>query len=544
MAGAAARQYTVAGDRNVLLGGFMAHTQSAVVHSAHTHPAGSPPQHPSGDPQAGGTTPPRLLPVSQPSGLGLGADELAIHPATQPGPRKPGRADPRLKLTATHITHTRLLAAGCVALCALAASPAFAQQRAQQVVRPPVSQAWIDLATHASDIPGMGMMGSMMGGGGMPSLGSIFGRGKGGENKDGGNVFGQTRMTMAPGQWMDVSVYTRTNPGLTDATQAIPAGMRLGNTLALQAPQPTSTEPAPPAPREEDTREPEYQKPKGKLMLYWGCGEAIRAGQPRVLDFATMNPQDVQRIMVMRGNTPAGPRSQPGFPSWPSKPDSRKVPTGAQLAGENAFTGQGIVDGFRFNLPPANDFMPAIRMEQGNNGGATVLNWNNIDVARAYFLSAFGGKGGSRGGGMPGMPGGGGDEGAEVILWTSSEQPDMGWGLQDYQRQGDLDKWLKEKVLLPAGSTSCTIPRGIFDGAQGMLRMIAFGPEFNTAFPPRPTDVKVPWEPQWAARVRTKSTFMSMLGMDPGMRRAQEGQQQQEQKKPSAVDILRGVLGR
>jgi hypothetical protein len=46
-----------------------------------------------------------------------------------------------------------------------------------------------------------------------------------------------------------------------------------------------------------------------------------------------------------------------------------------------------------------------------------------------------------------------------------------------------------------------------------MLRMIAYGTELNLAYPPRPTDPKIAWEPDWALKVRVKSVAFTMLGM-------------------------------
>jgi hypothetical protein len=99
--------------------------------------------------------------------------------------------------------------------------------------------------------------------------------------------------------------------------------------------------------------------------------------------------------------------------------------------------------------------------------------------------------------------------------------PEFGMGLIDYASPGNIDQWLKDKVLLAPAVTQCAIPKGIFARSKGaMLRMIAYGPELNLAHPPRPTDVKTPWEPEWAVRVRTKSTAMAMLGqsIDGGSR--------------------------
>jgi hypothetical protein len=127
-----------------------------------------------------------------------------------------------------------------------------------------------------------------------------------------------------------------------------------------------------------------------------------------------------------------------------------------------------------------------------------------LPTARGYFIAAMGGKGDDSGA-------------AEMTLWTSSELPDSGFGLVDYQTNKSVDQWLKEKVLLPPTTTRCDVPKGIFgDGeepAGAMLRMIAYGTELNLAHPPRPTDPKLAWEPEWALKVRVKSVAMSMLGM-------------------------------
>jgi hypothetical protein len=72
-----------------------------------------------------------------------------------------------------------------------------------------------------------------------------------------------------------------------------------------------------------------------------------------------------------------------------------------------------------------------------------------------------------------------------------------------------------DKVVLPPSVTSCTIPKGVFAGAEGgMVNGIGYGEELNLAQPPRPADPKIPWEPIWAVKVRVKSTGMTPLGMN------------------------------
>jgi hypothetical protein len=102
----------------------------------------------------------------------------------------------------------------------------------------------------------------------------------------------------------------------------------------------------------------------------------------------------------------------------------------------------------------------------------------------------------------------------EMIIWTSSEVQDSGFGLMSYLPNDFVRKLIAEKVVLPPSAQSCAIPKGIFDGAEGaMVRMIAYGEELNLAHPPRPADSKATWEPIWTAKVRVKSEGIAFLGM-------------------------------
>jgi hypothetical protein len=144
------------------------------------------------------------------------------------------------------------------------------------------------------------------------------------------------------------------------------------------------------------------------------------------------------------------------------------------------------------------------------------------------------------------MGAGSGDK--EMVIWTSSEVPDTGFGLFDYQGNAAIDRWLREKVLLPPATTSCAVPAGIFGGGA-MLRLIAYGSELNLAHPPRPTDPKLRWDPDWAVKLRVKSMAQGMLGMQMAEMPAAAGGDRAadappEEKKPGALQILRGILGR
>ena len=409
------------------------------------------------------------------------------------------------------------------AVAVLLAASAVAATAQTSNVKPPQAQAWIDVATYS----GMGMPGMGAGANPMSALGGLFGGGAGGAK----NTFGQTQ-TGSAGRWVDVTLMTRANPSLAEAQQAVPAGF-LSPALKLQAPPG-----AKPTPRDDDDKvvEHDYERPKGKLLLYWGCGATVRPGQPKVLDMATASAADMAKFFVSRRATQRGAHSAVGRPVWPSPVDTRMVPDNASLVGEHSFTGSGVPEGFRFQIQAAQDLMPALQLQQTDQGGATDLAWAALPTARAYFIAGMGAA-----------------KQDEMVIWTSSEVPEAGFGLIDYQTNAAVDRWLKEKVLLAPATTSCTVPKGVFPGQGGMLRAIAYGSELNLAHPPRPSDPKAVWEPVWAAKLRVKSVATVMLGMPQmgqmppaGTEPASKPQpeEKKEDKVPKPLDLLKGILGR
>ncbi len=409
------------------------------------------------------------------------------------------------------------------ALTSIAAAAACAQTAN---VKPPQAQAWIDVATFS----GMGMpMGGMSGAGANPmaALGGLFG----GSGAGAKNTFGQTQ-SAAAGRWVDVTLSTRNNPSLAEAQQAVPPGF-MSPALKLQAPREVKA--PPPEPDDEHVTEPSYEKPRGRLLLYWGCGSAIRAGQPKVLDMASATAADLAKFFVSRRATQRGTHSAPGRPLWPNLADARMVPGNASLVGEHAFSGSGVPASFRFQIAAAQDLMPPLQVQQSDQGGANALSWAGLPAARAYFVAGMGA---------------GGKE--EMVIWTSSELPDTGFGLLDYQTNPAVDRWLREAVLLPPATTQCTVPKGVFPGQGAMLRVIAYGNELNLVHPPRPADPKAPWEPEWAVKLRVKSVASVMPGMPamdampsaPSESAAPAEPADKPEKKPGAMDLLKGILGR
>ena len=431
-----------------------------------------------------------------------------------------------------------LLALGCCTV----ASAALAQ-----TTRPPKAQLWLDLSTGSMagmpeiDLPqGMsGMLGGMTGGRGGAA---------------GGNTsYGMARgMNIMPPRVLDIALYNSLKPGVP-AEQAIPPGMRMGERLPLLPPQAQAVRETEPGEVPQEYRE----TPKGRILIYWGCGAEVRPGQPRVIDLARGNPADFGAAFAGRYAPDRGARVSPAYALFPNEQSRVQLSRDSSLVGEHQVLGDGVPASMKFTLGTAQDLMPAIELESsGALKDSIALNWHSVSRARAYYLHAMGQIGNN-----------------DLVMWSSSETADTGMGLFDYLPNPTIERWLKAKVLLQPDVTQCAIPKGIFAAADGsgpgnrggdagaMLRMVAYGGESNFVHPPRPADPKAAWAPEWAVRVRVKSNTMAMLGQESGgsaagTRRNAPGQADQEPTPPAPgnagaaaplpnpVNILRGIFGR
>ena len=153
-----------------------------------------------------------------------------------------------------------------------------------------------------------------------------------------------------------------------------------------------------------------------------------------------------------------GAKATPGHTIWPNEKQRQSVPAEASLVGQHALSGESLPASLKFAISQQQDFMRKMDLTgRGGGASATGVSWQSVPTARAYFLSAMSGS----------------DN--EMVIWSSSDLPEPGWGLMDYASNANVDKWLKEKVLLPATQTQCAIPAGIFARSEGaMLRGIAY----------------------------------------------------------------------
>ena len=425
----------------------------------------------------------------------------------------------------------------------LVALPASSQQN-----KNPPTNLYIDVPTH--NMAGMPDMGGMMGG-----LGGFMARRMGGADT-GKPTYPTTRAGGMTGQYLDIALHNSLKPGIEAADQ-IPGGLKLGKSLTLIPIDPTK-------PTQGSTPPGRIPDVTVKITEYWGCGASVRKGQPKVASFTIKggnksidpnNPMgsiqgvDFQQSGSLSKTSPVQDRDidlKPGWVYWPNRKHGKQVPNGARLAGDHRITGDGIPASMQFQVQETADFMPKLALRtQGEMTDAIGLSWPTVERARGYHITGMH---------MQVL----GENSYAMTLWSSAEVPGAGQDLHTNLSAGQLDKWLKQKVLLASTATSCTIPKGIFAGTSnvegqqatmpGMLSMTAYGPESWITYPPKPADPKLPWNPEWSVRLRARSSASAILGLDfGGMQQMEseegEGQQESQQKKPGMKGLLKGILG-
>lgn len=392
-------------------------------------------------------------------------------------------------------------------------APALAQT---QGVRPPLAHYWMSVETSAG-MAGLGGMGAMLG-----------------------------RMTGAPG--MEAGKRMLLQLGSSQAAAGdprgqheIPPALAMGPQLPLVTPRAARPQPA-------ERELPEgMERPRGRMLVFWGCGETARGGQPLVIDFARVAqgelPPGLAARRIAGGAAPAPGRNRT-YGEWPNRDDSRPVPGAASLRGDHLVKSNYSPE-IRFSIGERHDFMEQVALApvQPTANGAMRVQWREVAGATGYFATAIGAN-----------------DREEVVFWSSSEAQELGGALMDYVPPAEVARLVREKVVLAPQTTECIVPAEVVRAAQmPFFNFIAYGDELNLAHPPRPTDPKQTWEQQWAVKVRLKSTSAALLGEGlgagargerrggaPAPQAGAPGGAQQGEMPASPVEegarILRGIL--
>ncbi|SEH17225.1 hypothetical protein SAMN05428974_2092 [Sphingopyxis sp. YR583] len=281
----------------------------------------------------------------------------------------------------------------------------------------------------------------------------------------------------------------RRNPA-PSADHLPPQALRAGDRLPLVTPAPAT----PKADGKPDFRPGTPDGPKGRIELYWGCGEQAPVGQPVVIDLAAMKPgapSPFGTVPNVRGMTPPSTTSHATYGEWPNGRNGTRVPRAASLVGDHVVQGNYSPE-MRFAVAAGNDFLaPLAPRNAALASGAVRVHWSALTNARGYLLSVTGAK-----------------ADGTVFMWTSSAVRMPAMALPDYLEQGDIARLVQQRVLLAPEATECIVPAAVAKAAESsMLMMTAYGPEGNYGSPREAPA-------GWAVKLRTRATHMSLLGVD------------------------------
>jgi hypothetical protein len=338
-------------------------------------------------------------------------------------------------------------------------------------------------ATYAMDVStmsGMGM-GAMMGGG----LGSLLGGG------GGDNYMLDLRLTSA--------TPSPQQPEKGDHFFMPAAKMGKSVPLLGEAPGKASKP-------DRDYEQYKMEKPKGRILMFWGCNTKAPKGQPFILDFAKMPTAQMPAGMPaqMRGYQAAAAGRDANAAWWPNGSNAKQPKSGSSLRGDHRVA-SGFTPEIKFAV--ANDYMASLNVNPREQLGAILLGWNSVPTATGYVAWAMGG-----------MQEAG--QGGDMVMWTSANSRDNGVGM-DWLSPAEVTRQIAAGNILPPTKTSCAIPAEAKAAAGGMMfgSMNAFGPEENFSFPPKPADPKAVWNIDWTAKVRFRAfaSFMTGMGNMGGM---------------------------
>lgn len=373
----------------------------------------------------------------------------------------------------------------------LLTSPGFGQQK----TAPPIARYTVDAGTTS----GLAAMGQGMGG----AMSMMFG---GGNNEI-------RQLTLRLGS-------TQAPAGAPKADHFMPPDARLGKSVPLITP---ASVPGPG--KEQDRRQTPFERPKGRLLIYWGCGATAPAGQPVVIDFAKVaEGQFPPGLFAQTASFPPDWQLTPGnnktYGDWPNPKDNKAIKRDASLVGAHRIVSNYAPE-ISFQL--SQDFMPAINGQSAETpSGAIQLAWNDVAGATGYYAWVFGMN--------PGADG----KALDMVWWASSATQQFGGPLWDWLPPATVQKLIAQKTVMPPTQTRCTVPAEVKKAASQVMmgNLYAYGPQVDFAYPPRPADPKVMWKPDWVTRVRYRSNTMWMLGGPMGAAGAAMSESGQQQQPP------------
>jgi hypothetical protein len=355
-------------------------------------------------------------------------------------------------------------------LVAISAAIFIVPGSAQKASSAPKARYAMDVGTTT----GMAAMGSGMGAG----MSMIFG---GGSSKEARELRLRIGSTLTPAS------------GAPTADHFFLPPAKLGKSVPLLAPE-----------KAEGSYPTDFQRPKGRILLFWGCGAHAAKGQPVIIDFskiaAGQMPAGLFTTRVPYDHGPSSTNSRT-FAEWPNKKSGKQPGKDSSLLGEHRIAANFSPE-IKFAL--SQDYMPGVNVSSADQtDGSVLLNWNSVAPATGYVAWTMGGKMGADQSGPQ-----------DMVWWTSASAREFGGGLWDWLPPETVRQLVRQKIVMPPSQTSCAIPAEVKAAAPDFMMgfLNAFGPEASFSYPPRPADPKAAWTLDWTARVRYRSHTSWMVG--------------------------------
>lgn len=270
-----------------------------------------------------------------------------------------------------------------------------------------------------------------------------------------------------------------------------PAGLKQGNRLdlALYRPDGKSTGGT------TQGFDPDANPEGFTIKIYWGSSETVKEGQPKVITWADITPEQRETIKNQMREANAAQKSyyyKDGWTTgyWPTSAQSGVIDKSASLVGKyllnTTYTGNVEIE-----APSNVEFMEPIEMSSPNLERkidfkkAMNFKWKAIPNALGLHASIFGMEGKNT-----------------LILWSSSEIfSELATQESGFLQMAEVREFVAKKVFMEGDRTQVDVPAGIFANTDfAMMQMAGFGP--GAAID----------EAQPRPRIQTRTSLMLMLG--------------------------------
>ncbi len=161
-------------------------------------------------------------------------------------------------------------------------------------------------------------------------------------------------------------------------------------------------------------------QPQGRILIYWGCGERARPGQPFEIDLARLRPGQMPPAMAQMAiqamNPPERRHLRHLSANGRTSARSDRVPANGSLVGAHTIRGNYTPE-INFSLAAGNDFLAPIAITRNSPAPsrAVPVAWQSVPGARAFFLMAIGAA-----------------QDGTIVMWSSSEIQFSQMGVLDY----------------------------------------------------------------------------------------------------------------